>query len=81
MFGDDEGGVMVMLSGEGLPALEAPAAADPAIAAAASPAAVRAKHRRLVRGAGVSAGRAHCQGAKLCRRAKALRAKTAVIGG
>ena len=78
MFGDDEGGVMVILTGEGLPALEVPAQDGPG---AAPPFAIRAQHRRFSRGSGLAAGRARCQGAKLCRRAKALRTRSAVSGG
>jgi hypothetical protein len=78
LFGDDEGGVMVILSGEGLPALSVPAAAGPITGAAALAATVRTQRRRLVRGAGLSASRARCHGAKLCRRAQALRARSAV---
>ena len=80
LFGDEEGGVMVLLTGEGLPALEAPALAGPA-PLAPPPLAVRAQHRRFRHGSGLSAGRARCHGARLCRRAKALRARTAVSPG
>ncbi len=79
LFGNDEGGTMVMLTGEGLPALEVPAAVGSA-AGAPPPAGLRTKPRRLVHGSGLSAGRARCHGAKLCRRAKALRGRTAVLG-
>jgi hypothetical protein len=78
LFGDDDP-TMVMLTGEGLPALEAAAPADPVTVAVRS-LAVRAQHRRFSRGSGLSAGRARCHGAKICRRAKALRARIAVAG-
>ncbi len=80
MFGDDEGGVMVMLSGEGLPALGAPALNGPA-AVGARTAMVGGKHRRFGRGSALSAVRARCRGGKLCRRAKALRGRTVASGG
>jgi hypothetical protein len=76
LFGNDDGGTMVMLTGEGLPALEAPAAAT----GGSPPAALRAKQRRFGRGTGLFAGRARCHGAKLCRRGRALRARTVVAG-
>lgn len=84
LFGDDDGGAMVTLSGEGLPAIPgAPAGAAPASPAAApaataspTPSARRTK-RRFARGATLGAGQARCHGLR-CR--GALRAREAVAG-
>ncbi|HET6998083.1 MAG TPA: choice-of-anchor D domain-containing protein [Solirubrobacterales bacterium] len=83
LFGDDEGGAMVMLTGEGLPALPTPAvtsAAGPGTAASsAPPRSARAKHRRFGRNASLSARRAHCLTAP-CRKAKVLRGRSVASG-
>ncbi len=79
LFGNDEGGTMVMLTGEALAAVEVSAATG-STAVSAPPVGARARHR-FARGAGLFAGRARCHGAKLCRKAKALRARTAVVSG
>ncbi len=88
LFGDDDGGAMVELSGEGLaaePPLAGAAAtgvATGAASAAAAPASSsppRTKRRRFGRNTSLATGRAHCTA--LCPRGKALRKRTAVAGG
>jgi hypothetical protein len=79
LFGDEDGGTMVMLSGEGIAA--SPAAAGPvapaAAAASLAPPAARANPRRFARGRALYSGQARCHAAK-CR--KALQARAAVPG-
>ncbi len=80
-FGDDDGGAMALLSGEGLepatPDIAATAPEDLATVAAAPPASRHGKHRRFARGETLAASQARCHAVK-CRRA--LRARAAVAG-
>ena len=73
LFGEDDGGTMVLLSGKGLPA--APEAS--LRAGAASPGVASGKHRRFARRKTLSAGQARCHAIK-CR--KALRSRKIVSG-
>jgi hypothetical protein len=81
LFGDEEGGTMVMLTGEGTaPAspVSPPAAALPPSASPAPAAPPRGRHRRFERSAGLFAGQARCHAAK-CR--KALRPRRVAATG
>jgi hypothetical protein len=72
LFGGDDGGTMVLLTGEGLPAaIGAAEMSTPTTTA-------RGKRRRFFRGAALFAGQARCRALK-CR--KALRARSIVAGG
>ena len=79
LFGEDDGGTMVLLTGEGLE--PAPVAAAQAMGSAARPplpaASKRATARRFARGKPLLAGQARCHAVK-CR--KALRGRKIVIG-
>lgn len=85
MFGEDDGGAMVALEGEGLePVALAPPATPPVavpgapvVATGTPPASRRDRHRRFARGKTLHAGQARCSAIK-CR--KAARARTAVAG-
>ncbi len=79
-FGDDDGGAMALLSGEGLEPTtpDAPTVTPGGSATAAgAPPASRGKERRFDRGKTLAAGQARCHALR-CR--KALRARTAVAG-
>ena len=82
LFGDDDGGTMVELRGEGLaagtPAVGAGASAAGLAAAPTSPRLPRGKNRRFGRNTTLTVGRAHCR--NLCQRAKALRPRTVAPG-
>jgi hypothetical protein len=79
LFGDDDGGAMVMLTGEGTEPTPGPIAEalDAAAAPPALGAARRDKVRRFARGESLSAGQARCH-APRCR--KALRGRKIVAG-
>jgi hypothetical protein len=78
LFGDDDGGAMVALSGEGLePSAASAPPATPGSAINAPLLARRGKQRRFSRGTTLHAGQARCYAIK-CR--KALRAREAVGG-
>jgi hypothetical protein len=80
LFGDDDGGPMMMLRGKGVEPLPSAAAPGPAEPAGVTPDAP-GRHRRFDRGAALSAGRARCRSVKPCRRSRALRPGTIVAGG
>ncbi len=87
LFGDSDGGTMVMLAGEGVSGSTAgqPQSAAGAAASAANvakpPVPSRGKRRRFGRGAALFAGQARCPAAKPCRRTRGLLGRTAVNGG
>jgi hypothetical protein len=81
LFGDDDGGAMALLSGEGLepstPDIPGAAPAGLTTSAGTSPVSRRGKYRRFGRGKTLAAAQARCHALR-CR--EALRARTAVAG-